>query len=124
MFLYSSFSLKDDETEEEFDKRRLGLLVESSELGYAPAIYALAVCYYYGEGVEENRELSSSLFQLAAEKGHGKAKLSHAQNLFYGINGVKENRELAFEYVREAIEENIERAMDVLKGFEESEIGN
>lgn len=119
MFLYAIFSINGDETEDEFDKRRLSLLSESSELGYAPAIYGLAVCYYYGDGVEENRELSSSLFQLAAEKGYGKAKLSHAQNLFYGVNGVTKNRQLAYEYVHEAIAENIERATDVLTEFEE-----
>lgn len=89
MFLYSIFSINSEETEDEFEKRRLSLLVESSKLGYAPAIYALAVCYYFGDGVEENHNLSSSLFQTAAEKGHGKAKLSHAQNLFYGGNGIE-----------------------------------
>jgi len=120
MFLYSSFSINGEETEEEFNKRRIGLLIDASELGYPPAIYELAVCYYYGDGVEEQRHLSSSLFQLAAEKGHGKAKLSHAQNLFYGVNGIAQNKADAMTYVLEAIEERVDGAIDVLNGFEAS----
>ncbi len=57
-------------------------------MGYAPAIYSLAVCYDLGDLVTRDADKASLLFKQAAELGHSKAKLNHGLDLFYGSNGI------------------------------------
>lgn len=88
LFLYSTFSLPEMEADEDFDERRVRLLQVSSNSGYVPAIYELAVCYDIGDLVETDPVKASALYKRAAEAGHSKAKLNHGLDLYYGSNGM------------------------------------
>lgn len=118
MFLYSNFSIKNDETEENFDKRSISLLIESSKLGYVPAMYALAVCYCYGDGVKEDRTLASSIFKELAERGYSRAKLDYGLDLYYGSNGIQKDKEFGLYYIRQAVIDKVDGAAEKLKELE------
>lgn len=87
---------------------------ESSELGYAPAMYALAVCHEMGELIEENKEAAAKLFKKSAEAGYPKAKISHGLNLYYGSNGIKMNKEQALNFLEDAQKDGIEGVNELL----------
>jgi len=55
LFLSSTFSAADGETDEQFEERSLRCLKKSAELGYAPALYALGVCYDTGDLVRMDK---------------------------------------------------------------------
>ena len=45
----------------------------AAEQGYTIAVYNLAICYKYGQGVEKNLSEAVKLYTQAAEKGHAGA---------------------------------------------------
>ena len=52
----------------------VSLFVQSAQQGHAPAQYALAVCYYNGEGIEKNREKAREWMNKASDNGFEDAK--------------------------------------------------
>jgi len=117
MFLYSTFSISEVESESNFEKRRINLLRLASEAGYAPAIYELAVCYDLGDLVEKNSTLASTLYEKAAKAGYAKAKLYHGLNLFYGSHGVKKNELEGLSLIKQAADEDVDDANEILVGL-------
>jgi TPR repeat protein len=65
LFLYSTFSISSVESDEEFERRSIKCLQTASEMGCAPAIYALGVCYDFGDMVEHDYG------KAAVVKSHG-----------------------------------------------------
>jgi TPR repeat protein len=118
LFLYSTFSLHDMETDSQFEVRSINLLKEASEAGYAPATYALAVCYEYGDLIEQNCILAATLYKKAAEAGYSKAKLDHGLNLFYGSNGIPKEKHLGLTLIKQAILERVDGAAEILGQLE------
>jgi len=114
LFLYSTFSISDIETDDEFERRSFRLLTESADLGYAPAIYALGVCYDAGDLIEKNPLIAAKLFKKAAELGHCEAKLNYGLDLFYGSNGIPRDKEMGIEFVRQAVDGNVDGAREML----------
>jgi TPR repeat protein len=114
IFLASQFSLVGEESVDEFENRSVKMLVEASKLGYAPATYSLAVCYDLGDMVDQNSEHAALLFKKAAEEGHLKAKLSYGLDLFYGSNGIVQNKTLGLSLIKQAAEEGVEGANEEL----------
>lgn len=114
-FLYSTFSISKKESIEQFEERSISLLQSASNAGYAPAMYALAVCYDTGDIVASDANKASSLYREAAEAGHPKAKLSHGLNLFYGSNGIKKDEENGLVLIKQALAEGVEGAMESLE---------
>ena len=55
------------------------------------ATFALGVCYYEGEGVEQDYHAASGLFKLAADKGHSGAQLALGACFHHG-HGVQQNK--------------------------------
>lgn len=110
LFLSAHFSIAGTETELEFDARRLRILQQLTDLGYAPAVYELGICYEIGDLVQQDRRAAAALHKRAAELGDSKAKLSHGLNLYYGSNGVEENPLLGLAFIRQAVDENVEGA--------------
>lgn len=84
LFLYAHFSIRDVETEDEYDARRIEILQSLADLGYAPAIYEFAVCCEIGDLVRSDPIRASNLYRRAAELGYPKAKLSYGLDLYYG----------------------------------------
>lgn len=115
IFLRSTFSLADEETEEEFEVRSIEMLTESARLGHPAALYALAVCYDFGDMVEQNSEQAATLFKEAAEAGYSKAKLNYGLDLIYGSNGIPKNECLGLSLIEEAANEGVEGAKEELE---------
>jgi TPR repeat protein len=117
MFLYATFSISRLETEDEFECRSFRLLQKASEQGYAPATYALGVCFETGDLVEQDLKRASALYRSAADSGYPQAKLSHGLNLFYGSHGVLKDKVRGLALVNEAVAEGVDgadRALDQL----------
>lgn len=70
IFLASTFSVGDSESEEDFEKRSFEMLKESAELGFSKAILALANCYDSGDLVERDEERAAYWFKKASEFGY------------------------------------------------------
>ena len=47
---------------------------KAAEQGHMYALYNLAVCYEYGEGVPKDKETAIKLYQKAAEQGNTEAE--------------------------------------------------
>lgn len=114
-FLYSTFSLSEMETVEEFEARSVSLLQAASDAGYAPAMYALAVCLDSGDMVSRDVIQASALYKKAAEAGYPKAKLSHGLDLFYGSNGMPKDERRGTILIEQAVAENVDGAVDALE---------
>lgn len=81
-----------------------------TDLGYAPAIYELGICYEIGDLVPQDPSKAAALHRRAAELGNARAKLGYGLNLFYGSNGTEKNPELGLAFIRQAADENVEGA--------------
>ncbi|MFC0130839.1 SEL1-like repeat protein [Ralstonia solanacearum] len=110
LFLYAHFSIPASETEVEFDERRIGILRSLNDLGYAPGVYELGICYEIGDLVERDQILSSALYKKAAELGYSKAKLRYGLDLYYGSNGIKTDEPLGLAFIKQAADDNVEGA--------------
>ena len=58
-------------------------------MGYPPALYKLALCYYQGFGVERDLNKGFSYLQKAAKKGHVHAKYSMFSEIRKNSSGFK-----------------------------------
>lgn len=71
----------------------------AADMGYAPAIKALADSYYSGDGVEQDLDKALFLYLKAADMGDGSAQFNLGVILLRGyVNGVT-NYPLAFYYL-------------------------
>lgn len=117
LFLYSTFSLAEKESEAEFERRSFDLLRRSAGFGYAPAMYALGSCYETGDLVEADPEHAALLFKSAAENGYAKAKFRHGLNIYFGSNGVSKNITQGLELIKSAAQDGVEDAEEFLTNF-------
>jgi TPR repeat protein len=113
LFIYSQFSIRTKESAECFERRSVTLLRQAADLDYAPALYALGVCYDSGDLVEKDSVVAAGLFERAAALNYPEAKLSHGLNLVYGT-GTSENRELGIDLIRQAVQEGVDGAYEYL----------
>lgn len=117
LFLYSTFSISKDESEEDFERRSLDMLIKAAELGHAKANYALAVRYDFGDGVACNKEHAAQLFKKSAEGGYSKAKLNYSLDLIYGTHGIAQDKFLGVKLLKAAAEEGVEGALEELSSL-------
>jgi TPR repeat protein len=117
LFLYSTFSPADSETDSEFETRSVALLVQAAAQGHARATYALACCYESGDRVSRDEELAARLLETAAGLGFPRAKYAHALNLLHEGCGIEQDRVLAVSLLREAADEGVEEAGQELRDF-------
>ncbi|MES2160571.1 MAG: hypothetical protein V4476_05400 [Pseudomonadota bacterium] len=117
LFLSSTFSLSGDESNEQFEERSLRLLKKSAELGFAPALYALGVCYDLGDMVHKDKLKAGHFFECAAKLGYPKAKYEHGRNLYYGSHGFDKKIQLGWQLVQDAANEQVEDAMEFIRNF-------
>jgi len=71
--------------------------------GDVNAINELAYRYFYGEGVEENKEEAFRLYMSGAEQGSIKCKFNLAM-CYYNGNGTEKNKKISFEMFKELAE--------------------
>ncbi|WP_081613227.1 tetratricopeptide repeat protein [Xanthomonas sp. SHU 199] len=90
LFLCSTFSSSADEGDNDFEVRSLKFLARSAELGFAPAMYALAVCYATGDLVGQSDSQAEYWYKAAAESGSDSAKFHYAIALLDGVGVAKD----------------------------------
>ncbi|WP_202414249.1 tetratricopeptide repeat protein [Duganella flavida] len=117
LFLRSTFSLPNEESERRFEKRSLQFLKRSAELGYAPALYALGVCYAIGDLVLKDERQAAKYFKTAASLGYAKAKYEHGRNLPYGAQGDAQQVEIGWRLIREAAVDDVQDASEFMHKF-------
>jgi len=113
IFLASTFSSSADETDAQFELRSFHMLQESADLGYVPAMYALASCYDAGDLTAQDPAMAAEWYKRAADGGDLRAKFRYGLALSRGV-GVQRDRELGEKLIREAAESGVEDAMDNL----------
>ena len=82
---------------EEFEK-----IKRRAEQGVAKAQFRLAVCYYYGEGVEKDREKAVEWWTKAAKQGHAESQY-HLGVCYENGNGVKRDPEEAKKWYEKVV---------------------
>ncbi|MCU6496280.1 hypothetical protein LPN04_00575 [Rugamonas sp. A1-17] len=117
LFLASTFSSVDEESDEQFEERSIRFLKKSAELGYAPALYALGVCYDSGDLVGKDELKAGYFFECAAKLGYPKAKFEHGRNLYYGSHGFDKKSQLGWQLVQDAANEHVEDAKEFIRNF-------
>lgn len=115
LYLYSTFSVSDSETDADFERRSLDLLLRAADLGYAPALYALGTCYEAGDLVRADAPHAALLMKAAADAGHPKAKFRHGLNLYHGSNEIPREEHLGLTLMRAAAIQGVSEAEDFLK---------
>lgn len=114
LFLYSTFSVDENESDDAFERRSIDCLKAAAEAGYAPACYSLGACLEVGDMIDKNPILAASFFKQAADSGYAKAKFRHGLNLYYGSNGIVEDKISAISLIHQARNENVQEAYDFI----------
>lgn len=114
LYLFSMFSLPNDESIEDFEQRSVKLLTKAAEYEYPPAQYALGVYYDGGDLVKRDKVKAAMLFKAAAINGYPKAQLSYGLDLYYGSNGIQKSVDLGLDYIRKAADNGVEEAVETL----------
>lgn len=56
--------------------------MKAAEGGYVRAMYNVALCYSFGEGLVRSHQLGRKWMKRAADRGHAKAQVEHGRALF------------------------------------------
>ncbi|MCH8620497.1 hypothetical protein [Undibacterium sp. TS12] len=106
LYLYSTFSFLRKETDEDFEQRSVNLLTETANLGHPEALHRLGVKYDAEDFFVKDLVNASNLFKRAEKSGNSKAKALYGLDLFYGSNGVPQDKTLGIEFLRQAVDDN------------------
>lgn len=120
LYLFSTFSFPESETDEEYERRRIKVIKQSAKMGYAPAIYVLGVEYDSGDLIDKDPAQAAELFRQAAEAGHAHSQWIHGIDLIYGTNGITKNEQLGIEYIKESAAAKFTGALKTLSEFYET----
>lgn len=115
LFLYSTYSVDRNESNEEFERRSIALLTKASTLGHAGATFVLAGYYDSGDMVLMDKPYAAQLCKRAADAGHVTAKLIYGLDLFYGANGIPQDKALGRRLVEEAAQDGVDGALTRLQ---------
>ena len=97
-------------------KEDIETLKTKADQGEAEAQYDLGGCYFYGEGVPEDKAEAVNWYRKAAEQGHAPAQFYLAFCYEYG-EGVPEDRAEAVNWFRKAAEQGLAPAQSFLEIF-------
>lgn len=119
LYFYNKTSApKKDETQQ-VDAAQIEWYMKVANDGYAPAQYALALCYRKGIGVEESFDKAKSWYEKAARRGH-----AAAQNAFgfcnYAIAKSDDERKLAIGWFERAAKQGnlkAQKNMEIINAF-------
>lgn len=114
LFLASTFSTSSSESDEQFERRSLEMLRESANLGYLPAMYALANCYEVGDLVEQDSAAAMLWYKRASEGGDDRAKFRYGLALLSGVGGTQDAL-LGTKLINEAADAGVEGASEALE---------
>lgn len=92
--------------------------LKAAEQGNAEAQYNVALCYYLGDGVEEDKRTAFNWFLKAAEQGDAEAQCYVGYYYDEGKGGaVEENKKIAFEWYLKAAEQDNALAQSLVAGL-------
>jgi TPR repeat protein len=114
IYLLSSFSTSSEESDDEFENRRLSTLGKLTKLGYPPAMSALGVYFDIGELVEHDPKHAAALFESAANLEDPSGMFFHGRNLYYESKSISA-RKKAINLISNAIKAGNHEAAEFLK---------
>ncbi len=92
--------------------------LKAAEQGNAEAQYNVALCYYLGDGVEEDKRTAFNWFLKAAEQGDAEAQCYVGYYYDEGKGGaVEENKKIALEWYLKAAEQDNALAQSFVAGL-------
>ncbi|MDD5703264.1 MAG: hypothetical protein PHU23_14600 [Dehalococcoidales bacterium] len=112
-FLSAGYSVG-DETESQFDKRRLMLIQSAAQKKYPPALYKLGFFYDVGEIVNQDKKMAAKLFREAAELGYAHAQYIYAMDLLDGTNGIATDVGAGLDWLHKSVSNKFEGAIVLL----------
>lgn len=115
LFLHAHFSIEGEESDAEFDERRIHTLRTLVQQGHARACFAMARHYEIGDLVETDREYAAVLDWKAAQAGLSEAKVVHGLNLYYGSYGMPQDRQAGLRLIEGATKDCVEGAEETLR---------
>lgn len=110
LYFTASFSYQ-GEPLDEYEKRHIRQLEASAEMGFAPAMHALAICYDAGDMVNRDTTKAALLFKKAAEAKHPHAQWIYGNDLLFGRNGIEYDEILGLKLISESAEAKFEGAI-------------
>ena len=99
------------------------ILKRLAEKGDTEAQYHLAVCYYYGKGVEMNIPEAIEWYRKAADRGHANAQCNLGICYEFGL-GVNKDLSKAAYWYRKAAEQGNDIAKKALNKLQSDTRGN
>jgi TPR repeat protein len=117
-YLYSQNYAHEGEGSEEYESRCVEYLRLSAEQKFPNAMYQLGVLLSTGEGITLDKTQAAKMFRDAAGLGHVLAQVSHAYDLYYGINEIPEDKNAAIKFIGLAIEAGNDGAKEILKKWQ------
>ena len=91
---------------------------KAADQGLAEAQCTLGICYYTGDGVEQNNEEAAKLFLKAAEQGDPQAQYNLGIMYFEG-DGVAKDVSEAEKWLKKSADQGNAEAAESLKKLEE-----
>ncbi|CAG8442493.1 13680_t:CDS:2 [Ambispora gerdemannii] len=103
------------------EREAIDLIQKAANLGYAPALYKMGVCYEYATlGCPFDPELSVSYYQRAADKGYVEADMALSKWYLCGAEGYfDQNEALAYIYAEKAAKKGLAAAEFAMGYFHE-----
>jgi hypothetical protein len=105
--LLCSGESREDFIEENID--RLSIWKDSAEAGDARGQMLYGLCFLYGQGVEQSKEVAVDWFQKSADQGNAQSQCSLGLCHQYGW-GVEENNEVAVDWFQKSADQGNARA--------------
>ena len=90
---------------------------EANATKQADVLFNLGLCYYRGEGVNEDAAEAVKRFRKAAEQGHAEAQFMLGA-CYYNGTGVKKDAAEAVKWYREAAKQGLKDAEEALKNLQ------
>jgi len=120
LFIASHISLDPNESGEHFDKRRLKMITQAADAGYAEACRTLGFAYSHGDEVDVCFKKSAIYYERAISGGNRHAKFTYGFNLYYGVLTLEENQERGLRLINEAASEGHSLAISELELIEKN----
>ena len=94
-------------------ERAVSYFKKSAEFGNAKAQRMLGDCYFWGEGIREDKREAVKWYRLAAEQGNAEAQWRLGDCYFWG-EGIREDKQEAVKWYRLAAEQGNAKALKEL----------
>ena len=100
---------------EERIKTAAGIFKETADKGNPSAQIRYGMCLWKGEGIEADPFEALKYFEMAAKLGNAAAMYATGKAYWSGVNGIKQNKSLGAEYLKNAASKGHDKAKEICK---------